>query len=53
MNELQKLWLDAYRSYLKAASPTGELCPSDHDSALDHADAVLNSLLKAGEVNCD
>jgi hypothetical protein len=49
MNELQKIWLDAYRGYLKAASATGEHCPSDYDNAYEHADAVLNSLAKAGE----
>lgn len=49
MNELQKIWLDAYRGYLKAASATCEHCPSDYDNAHEHADAVLNSLAKAGE----
>ncbi len=53
MNELQKIWLDAYRGYLVAASATGEHCPSDYDSAREHADAVLNSLINAGEVACN
>jgi len=51
MNELQRIWLDAYRGYLKAADAYGELCPSDYTAAGEHADAVLNSLIKAGEVN--
>jgi len=51
MNELQRIWLDAYRGYLKAASYTGELCPSDYTAAGEHADAVLSSLLKAGEMS--
>ncbi|WP_447868788.1 hypothetical protein [Rahnella aceris] len=53
MNEFQQIWLDAYRGYLKAASYTGELCPSDYTAAVEHADAVLVSLIKAGEVACN
>lgn len=50
MNQLQKIWLDAYRGYLQAVSITGEYCPTDYDRAREHADAVLNSLIRAGEV---
>ncbi|MBF7954544.1 hypothetical protein [Rahnella victoriana] len=53
MNEFQKIWLDAYRSYLKAISITGEYCPADYTAAREHADSVLNSLIKAGEVACN
>jgi len=53
VNELQKIWLDAYRDYLKAISITGEYCPADYTAAREHADAVLNSLIKAGEVACN
>lgn len=53
MNEFQQIWLDAYRDYLKAISITGEYCAADYTAAREHADAVLNSLIKAGEVNCD
>lgn len=53
MNELQSIWLDAYRGWLKAVSPEGELHPTDYTAAREHADAVLNSLIKAGEVACN
>lgn len=53
MNEFQRIWLEAYRGWLKAVSPSGELHPTDYTAAREHADAVLNSLIKAGEVNCD
>lgn len=53
MSEFQKIWLDAYRGWLKAVSPEGELHPTDYTAAWEHADAVLNSLIKAGEIACD
>lgn len=45
MNELQNLWLSSYRNYLQAASPLGELSPSDYTEAKEFADSVLKSLL--------
>jgi len=53
VNEFQKIWLDAYRDYLKAISITGEYCPADYTAAREHADGVLNSMIKAGEVVCN
>ena len=53
MNELQSIWLDAYRGWLKAVSPEGELHTTDYTAAREHADAVLNSLIKAGEGACN
>lgn len=53
MNEFQKIWLAAYNGWLTAVSPEGELHPSDYTAAREHADAVLNSLIKAGEVACN
>lgn|GEM_PF-996397 len=45
MNEMQTLWLQQYKNYLKACSPTGELSTFDYNAALAHADAVMNSLI--------
>jgi hypothetical protein len=53
VNEFQKIWLAAYNGWLTAVSPEGELHPSDYTAAREHADAVLNSLIKAGEVACN
>ncbi|WP_443568401.1 hypothetical protein [Rahnella aceris] len=53
MNEFQKIWLAAYKGWLTAVSPEGELHPTDYTAAREHADAVLNSLMKAGEVACN
>lgn len=53
MNELPKIWLAAYNGWLTAVSPMGELHPTDYTAAREHADAVLNSLAKTGEVKCD
>ncbi|WP_162997846.1 hypothetical protein [Rahnella sp. Larv3_ips] len=53
MNELQKIWLNAYNGWLMAVSPSGELHPTDYTAAREHADAVLNSLVKAGEGACN
>lgn len=53
MNEFQKIWLSAYKGWLMAVSPSGELHSTDYTAALEHADAVLNSLIKAGEIACD
>lgn len=50
MNTFQELWLDAYKNWLRAASFVSELNPSDYTEAREHADAVLNSLIRAGEV---
>lgn len=52
MNELQKIWLEAYKGWLMAVSPSGELHILDYTAAREHADAVLSSLVKAGEVAC-
>jgi len=52
VNEFQKIWLAAYNGWLVAVSPSGELHPTDYTEAREHADAVLNSLIKAGEVAC-
>lgn len=52
MNEFQQIWLAAYNGWLIAVSPSGELHPTDYTAAREHADAVLNSLIKAGEVAC-
>ncbi|MBU9815475.1 hypothetical protein J1781_11495 [Rahnella sp. C60] len=49
MNEFQKIWLSAYNGWLTAVSPSGELHPTDYTAAREHADAVLSSLVKAGE----
>ncbi len=49
MNELQKIWVDAYQSYLEdCKSPPYKPIPStvDLDSARKHADRVLESLMK-------
>ncbi|MDF1895109.1 hypothetical protein [Rahnella contaminans] len=51
MSEFQKIWFDAYKGWLKAVSPEGELHPTDYTAAREHADAVLSSLLKAGEMS--
>lgn len=53
MNELQKIWLNAYNGWLTAVSPEGELHPTDYTAAREHADAVLNSLIKARDVACN
>jgi len=53
VNQFQKIWLEAYKSFLQAASPLGELAPSDYSEAREHADAVLNSLIKAGDIACN
>jgi hypothetical protein len=53
MNEFQKIWLSAYKGWLMAVSPSGELHSTDYTAAREHADAVLNSLIKAGEIACD
>lgn len=45
MNEMQQLWLQQYKNYLNACSPTGELSTFDYAAALQHADAVMNSLI--------
>jgi len=45
VNELQNLWLSCYRGHLQAASPLGELSPSDYTEAKEFADSVLKSLL--------
>lgn len=52
MNEFQKIWLEVYNRWLLAESATGELHTLDYTAAREHADAVLNSLIKAGEVAC-
>lgn len=52
MNELQRIWLNAYNGWLMSVSPSGELHPTDYTAAREHADAVLNSLVKAGEGAC-
>jgi len=49
VNEFQKIWLSAYSGWLTAVSPSGELHPTDYTAAREHADAVLSSLVKAGE----
>jgi len=46
VNDMQNLWLANYNNYLKAASPFGELSPSDYTSAKEFADSVLESLDK-------
>jgi len=51
MNEFQKIWLAAYNGWLMAVSPSGELHSTDYTAAREHADAVLSSLLKAGEMS--
>lgn len=51
MNTFQELWLDAYKNWLRAASFVSELNPSDYTEAREHADAVLNSLIKVGEMH--
>lgn len=53
MSLLKQIWMNAYSGYLKAVSITGEYCPADYTAAREHADAVLNSLIKAGEVACN
>jgi hypothetical protein len=53
VNEFQKIWLSAYKGWLMAVSPSGELHSTDYTAAREHADAVLNSLIKAGEIACD
>jgi len=45
VNELQNLWLSSYRGYLQAASPLGELSPSDYTEAKEFADSLLKSLI--------
>lgn len=49
MNEFQTIWLSAYKGWLLAVSPSGELHSTDYTAAREHADAVLNSLIKAGK----
>ncbi|MCC3745301.1 hypothetical protein LLQ46_00365 [Rouxiella badensis] len=51
MSEMQQLWLQQYKNYLIACSPTGELSTFDYTAALQHADAVINSLLMLKEEN--
>lgn len=53
MNEFQKIWFSAYKGWLIAVSPSGELHTTDYTAAREHADSVLNSLIKAGEIACD
>ncbi|MGV8925035.1 MAG: hypothetical protein ACOH2G_05060 [Ewingella sp.] len=53
MNEFQKIWLESYKNWIRASSFVGEVSPSDYTQAREHADAVLNSLIKAGEVSSD
>lgn len=50
MNEFQKIWLEAYKNWLIAVCPLGERSTTDYTAAREHADGVLNSLIKAGEV---
>lgn len=49
MNELQQVWLEAYRGYLNAASPFGEQNTGEYKEAREHADAVIASLKALSE----
>lgn len=49
MNELQQIWLEAYRGYLNAASPFGEHHTGEYTAAREHADAVISSLKALNE----
>lgn len=44
MNELQRIWLNAYNGWLMAVSPSEELHPTDYTAAREHADNVISSL---------
>lgn len=53
MNELQNLWLTAYKNYLQATSPLGEFSTSDYTEAKEFADSVVSSVNALKEPPCE